>query len=121
VRTPDTLIPVSGAVGLRTSVDGGTVRLTWGDTEPRTADGFYRVLRTNSPSGDVSCAGRVNDSADNCVLYTDSIATTRATSFADHPGPGRWTYRIGVAANWLNDPGLGDIYLVSKPAGVRLD
>ena len=120
VRSPDTLIPVSGAVVLKLAVGGDTVRLAWRGGEPGTAAGFYHVLRSNAPKGEVECAGRVNNSADNCVLYTDSIATTRATSFTDHPGPGLWTYRIGVAANWLNDPTLGDIYVVSKPAEVKV-
>jgi hypothetical protein len=78
------------------------------------------VLRKGSAPADVQCAGRVNNSADNCVLYTDSVATTRATTFTDHPGRGSWIYRIGVAANWLNDPTLGDVYLVTKPAAVKL-
>jgi hypothetical protein len=24
-------------------------------------------------------------------------------------------YRVGVAANWLNDPALGDVYVISPP------
>jgi hypothetical protein len=118
VRTPDTLIPVSGSVGLRTISEDGMVRLSWNKSIPKTAAGFYHVLRTNNPNGDVACAGRLNNSADNCVLYTQSIATTRGTTFVDHPGAGRWTYRIGVASNWLNDPRLGDLYVVSNPVAV---
>ena len=37
----------------------------------------------------------------------------------DHPPPGDWTYRIGLAANWLNDPTRGDVLLISEP--VRVD
>jgi heme/copper-type cytochrome/quinol oxidase subunit 3 len=118
VRTPDTLVPISASVGLRTVRQDGTVRLTWSESIPATAAGFYHVLRANDPKGDVACAGRLNNSADNCILYTQSIATTRATTFTDHPGAGTWTYRIGVAANWLDDPTLGDIYTVSKPVVV---
>jgi len=118
VRAPDTLIPVSGNV--QTSVENGAVRLTWHDLEPRTARAFYHVLRASGTKPDVACGGRLNDSSDNCVLYTESIATTRATSFTDHPGPGKWIYRIGVAANWLNDTTLGDTYLVTKPAETGL-
>ena len=33
--------------------------------------------------------------------------------------PGDWTYRVGVSANWLNDPTLGDVYVLSGPAAVR--
>jgi hypothetical protein len=118
VRTPDTLIPVSGDV--QTVVADGAVRLRWHGLKPSTARTFYHVLRSNGPQADVGCAGRVNGSADNCVLAAQSIATTRATTFMDHPGPGTWRYRIGVAANWLNDPKLGDLYVVTKPAEVRI-
>jgi hypothetical protein len=120
VRSAETLIPVSSSIDLQTVVSGDSVRITWRDSEPKTTAGFYHVLRSNNAKGEVGCGGRVNGSADNCVLYTDSIATTRGTSFADHPGPGTWTYRIGVAANWLNDPKLGDVYLVSPPAGIKI-
>jgi len=118
VRAPDTPIPVAGHV--RASVSGDSVQLTWHSLKPGAARAFYHVLRADTPNGDVGCAGRLNGSSDNCVLSTSSIVTTRATTFTDHPGPGTWTYRIGVAANWLNDPALGDIYVVTKPAAIRI-
>jgi hypothetical protein len=117
LRTPDTLIPVVSSVGLRATASGGAVHLTWKESRPSTASGFYHVLRTNL-APDYGCAGRVNGSSDDCVLYGQSIATTRGTSFTDHPGPGSWTYRIGVAANWVNDPKLGDVYVLSTPLRV---
>ena len=113
LRSPETPIPVAGDVHV--SIHEGTVQLTWSGLNPRTARTFYHVLRTNAPNGDIGCAGRLNGSSDNCVLSTQSIATTRGTSFTDHPGPGTWTYRVGVAANWLNDSSLGDLYVVSGP------
>jgi hypothetical protein len=120
VHPGQTLIPVSGSVHLRATVNAGAVQLRWNGSEPGTASGFYHVLRTNDPVGDVKCPGRVNNSPDNCSLYTDSAATTRSTSFVDHPAAGTWTYRIGIAANWLDDPTLGDIYVVSKPVAVTV-
>ena len=48
----------------------------------------------------------------------DDTGSSRVTSFADRPGPGTWSYRIGVAANWLDDPTLGDVYVVSSPVSV---
>ena len=116
VRTPDTLIPVAKTIDV--SADGGTVHLSWHGLKPATARAFYHVLRANR--SDVTCAGRANGSADNCVLYTKSIGTTRSTSFTDRPGPGSWVYRVGVTANWLDDPKLGDVYVVTKPATVEL-
>jgi hypothetical protein len=116
VRTPDTLIPVAKTVDA--SANGGTVHLSWHGLKPATARAFYHVLRASR--SDVTCAGRANASADNCVLYTRSIGTTRSTSFTDRPGPGSWVYRVGVTANWLDDPKLGDVYVVTKPATVEL-
>jgi hypothetical protein len=116
----DTLIPVSPAVGLAASADGGEVRLSWHDRSASTASAFYRLLRSNQPAS-TACAGRLRNAADNCRLYMDLVPNaTRSTSYVDRPGPGQWTYRIGVAANWLDDPTLGDIYLVSKPVSVTV-
>jgi hypothetical protein len=50
----------------------------------------------------------------------ETVASTKATSFVDRPGPGTWTYRIGVAANWLNDPNLGDVTLLGRPVTVTV-
>jgi hypothetical protein len=116
----DTLVPVSAAVGLEASAANGTVNLTWRNGKPRTASPFYRVLRSNRP-GSTACAGRLRNSADDCRLYMDLVPTaTRSASYVDRPGPGHWTYRIGVAANWLDDPTLGDIYVVSPPVSVTV-
>jgi hypothetical protein len=122
VHFENTLIPVTSAVQLRANTSTGTVHLTWRAHTPGTAAGFYRVMRgaTYAPPGGVSCAGRRNNSSDNCSLYVDSVGTTKGTSFADHPGHGTWTYRIGIAANWLDDPTLGDVYVVSTPVSVTV-
>jgi hypothetical protein len=50
----------------------------------------------------------------------DEVGSSRATTFDDRPGRGTWTYRVGVAANWLNDPKLGDIYVLSRPVIVTV-
>jgi hypothetical protein len=118
VRTPDTPVPVAGVV--QAAVQGGAVHLTWHGLKPRPARAFYHVLRAKGPNRDVACAGRLNGSSDNCVLYAQSIATTRANTFTDRPGRGTWIYRIGVAANWVDDPTLGDIYVVTKPTTLTL-
>jgi hypothetical protein len=114
VHAGQTLIPVSSSPQLHATVSGDTVQLSWRDAQAGPAAGFYHVLRANA-SADVACAGRLNGSSDNCALYTNSVTTTTATSFTDRPGAGTWTYRLGIAANWVNDPSLGDVYVVSKP------
>jgi hypothetical protein len=122
VHFENTLILVTSAVHLRADASAGTVHLAWRNHTPGTADGFYRVMRgaTYAPPGGVSCAGRRNNASDNCSLYVDSIGTTNGTSFVDRPGSGTWTYRIGTAANWIDDPTLGDVYVVSPPVSVSV-
>jgi hypothetical protein len=43
------------------------------------------------------------------------VGATSAQRWTDRPPPGRWTYRVALAANWLNDPTRGDMLLVSQP------
>ncbi len=120
VHFENTLIPVSTALHVNASSTPRGVHLSWRKQTPGTAKGFYRVLRTAGVDSGLFCAGRRNGSADNCTAFGDSIATTKGTSFVDHPGRGTWTYRIGIAANWVDDPSLGDVYAVSSPASVSV-
>jgi hypothetical protein len=120
VHAGDSLIPVSPEVTLQATVAGDAVRLTWRDRQAGTAAGFYRVLRAQGSDAGLGCAGRRSGSSDNCSLYADAAGTTKATSFVDRPGSGSWTYRIGVSANWLDDPSLGDVYVVSTPVSVTV-
>jgi hypothetical protein len=53
-------------------------------------------------------------------LYAEDIGSTRGTQFVDHPRAGNWTYRVGISTNWLADPKLGDVYVLSKPVPVRV-
>jgi hypothetical protein len=47
------------------------------------------------------------------------VGRTRGSSFYDPDTlKGRWTYRIGIAANWVDDENLGDVMVVSKPATI---
>jgi hypothetical protein len=119
VRFNENLIPISSAIGVRATAQGDVVRLSWRGRPPRAAAGFYRVLRGSGPEGGLFCGGARNDSSWNCELAMESRAT-RATSFVDRPGRGTWIYRIGIAANWLDDPTLGDVYVVSDPVTVTV-
>jgi hypothetical protein len=47
----------------------------------------------------------------------DTVATTRALVYETKVPKGHWTYRIGLAANWL-DSSEGDVLLVSEPVDV---
>ena len=118
VRLGDNLIPVS-SVGLQAATEGGGVRLSW--QPPSGNSVFYRVLRRDtSAAGGVECAGTPGSASDDCELFMNVVATTKTPSVIDHPGHGTWQYRIGVAANWLNDQSLGDVYVVSPPLTVTV-
>jgi hypothetical protein len=118
VRLGITLIPVSPAVGIAATTEAGVVHLKW---QPAGAGSvFYRVFRAKGSGGGVACAGRLRNSSDNCQLYMDDVGTVRAPTFDDRPGAGSWSYRIGIAANWLNDQSLGDVYVVSPPVTVTV-
>jgi hypothetical protein len=45
----------------------------------------------------------------------DVIATTREPRWRDGSPPPNVRYRIGVAANWLDDPDEGDVATLSRP------
>jgi hypothetical protein len=113
------LLPVARQMTLRIAPGGqGAVKLSWQPQSAAPASVFYRVLRTNLRGGLSFCAGRLNNAADNCQFYAESVGTTRGTTFVDHPGTGEWMYRIGVSANWLDDIALGDVTVLSLPAVV---
>lgn len=113
----DNQLPVSSAVRLAANAANGTVHLSWQTPKPKATAVFFRVLRAKG-STDVACAG--TRAADQCRLYTDPVAAAKSSSYDDHPGPGTWTYRIGVSANWLDDPRFGDVYELGPPVSVTV-
>ena len=106
-----TLVPTTKAFQGRVNVSGGAVRLSWSPVRSRDGTTSYTIFRRSGPA-DVAC-GPIRNAPDLCTLYADRVGTTRATQFVDHPGKGTWSYRIGMTANWLNDPTAGDVYLFS--------
>lgn len=108
----NTLVPVDdGIVSLTVTRDGQAQRLTWTDATPHTRT-FYRVFRTQGAGPDTSCT---SDGADRCELTMITLATTRERSYVDRSPEAGVTYRIGVAANWLDDPEQGDVLALSPP------
>jgi hypothetical protein len=128
-------VPVGQEFALRstTSVGGAGIDLAW---EPRTAGStriFYAIYRSpaefridkGSPEDfpivreGLLCEARPGG-ADKCSIEMDRVATTREPHWHDAPAPGRWTYRIGVAANWVDDEALGDTLILSRPLTVTI-
>ncbi len=107
------LVPVDAAVvSLSASREDDGQHLRWTDTTMATTTTFYRVMRTRGAETDLRC---VRAGADRCELDMNVLGTTRGRTWVDsNPVPGA-TYRIGVAANWLDDPEQGDVFVVSPP------
>ena len=94
--------------------DGGNV-LTWNDTTSR-ARTFYKVYRASAAFPDLVCEPR---GVDRCELRAETLVTTREQRYVDPAPPPDATYRIGVAANWLDDEEEGDVFALSPPAAPR--
>lgn len=115
-------IPINRDVGASVNaptVAGAPVLLRWSSQDAFGGRVFYRVWRArDTPSDGVSCTP--TPGAPTCQITMKEIGVTMSPSYADKPPPGRWVYRIAVAANWLDSPEQGDPYLVSAPLHVRV-
>jgi hypothetical protein len=112
------------------SVEGveGGLQLRWPASRARGGDVFYVLYRSpvsyrfesNDKLVDQGLMCTPATGATHCSLEMDEVARGRDTVAIDRPGPGSWTYRVGVAANWLDDPEQGDVFVVSGPRNVSL-
>jgi len=108
------LIPVDRSeVSVVATRGTGGVRLAWTDNT-RNAATFYHVYRTGGPGPDSECS---TAPAQRCELRMDEIAVTRARTWLDPSPVAGATYRVGVAANWVNDTTQGDVFVLSPPVG----
>ena len=112
-------IPVDHELHLRARVHNGRVLLSWDKVQPSGGAAFYRIWRNHlSANKGLSCSRATG--AVHCVLVENEIGVTRRNMTSDRPPSGRWVYRVGIAANWLNDFAQGDVYVASKPVAVRV-
>jgi hypothetical protein len=110
---------VDPALRLTGTVAGQRVHLSWDAAEPAGTQVFYRIWRSDTPTGGASCAPVPHAAAD-CQLTMDDLGAHPGGRFVDKPGRGRFTYRLGLAANWLNSPLYGDIFSLGPPLVVRV-
>jgi hypothetical protein len=111
-------VAVVGKLGLEAHVGGKAVQLRWRSGGSIAGSVFYRVF-VSPGRHDLDCSLRTQAAAE-CHEAGTIAVTTRARSFVDRPGRGKWTYRIGVAANYLNDPAQCDVFLLSRPVTVTV-
>lgn len=108
-------VPADGnVVSLRVRRTAAGNLLTWTDSTVR-ARTFYRVYRASVGHGfpDTVCQIR---GGRRCELRAETLATTRAHRYVDANPPPDAIYRVGVAANWLDDTERGDVFALSPPA-----
>jgi len=105
---------------LTATVADGRVLLRWNPAGYAGTRVIYRILRSGAPGGGAGCTP-VSHAVDDCELAMDDLGAHAGGRLVDRPGRGTWTYRLGLAANWLNDPAYGDVYSVGPPvrASVR--
>jgi hypothetical protein len=137
VQNVDVPVDPSFDVSVTEAPDGQ--QITWRPPRSAAARVFYRVFRAPTPqlawlggnggAGDptlpkgiegIRCLPPTGGAKD-CRLEMELIGTTTGTSWVDpdHPLPaGRWTYRVGLSANWLNDLNGGDVMLLSRPVTI---
>jgi hypothetical protein len=123
---PNVVSPFVVVNGIAVPADGDVVRLrvraagrgnvlTWTDSTSR-ARTFYRVYRASAAFPDIVCEPR---GVDRCELRAETLTTTREHRYVDPSPPPDAVYRIGVAANWLDDEAQGDVFALSPPAAPR--
>jgi hypothetical protein len=110
-------VPVQPGIGLRATVSNGVVHLSWNAVREGSTRVFYHVLRQRG-TDDTHCHG--TGGAANCFYRGLPSSETRTAAAVDRPPVGVWTYRIGVAANWVDDPKMGDVFLLTAPVTVTV-
>jgi Dolichyl-phosphate-mannose-protein mannosyltransferase len=125
-------VPVARSFHLRVAGTGGTRQLSWTAPYSGSSNVFYDVFRSRAvfpdPSGNgrrktiegVACRDRAHGSSQLCNLFMNPVGATFGTRWRDRPPPGRWTYRVGLSANWLNNPAQGDVLLLSDPVTITV-
>ncbi len=120
VRQGDSLVPVSAAIAPQATVDGDSVRLSWRSRHPpRRGSSTASCEGTRQRGGTLRRAAEQRGRRLPPALPRQSGGGPRKL-VRRPPGPGTWTYRVGVSANWLDDVRLGDVYVVSDPVTVTV-
>ncbi len=115
-------VPVDRSFHVAVRSDAGAVGLSWPDPGSGSVKPTYLVLRvkagTTTDSG-INCGPRPGG-VPPCVIAMDELGYATARTFVDHPGAGRWVYRVALAASYNADPNGGDPLLYSGPADVKV-
>ncbi|MDX6513072.1 MAG: Dolichyl-phosphate-mannose-protein mannosyltransferase [Gaiellaceae bacterium] len=122
-------VPVDNGFHVQVTATPGGELIRWKPPRPTGTRVFYVVFRSPTqqtapdptlPPGHqgIRCLPPTGGALD-CRLEMQDIGRTRGGVWRDPDvlPAGEWTYRIGVAANWIDDQSTGgDVVLVSRPA-----
>jgi hypothetical protein len=121
-------VPVDNSFKVEARARGPQVTLRW-RPPGGSAKTYYRIFRLKSYQPDFETAAnppivqglrclpeRRAHGARDCEVLMELRGITRSTTFTERAPPGVWSYRVGMSANWRNDPTLGDVLLLSAPA-----
>jgi hypothetical protein len=106
--------PVSGELAAKPIPDAGGLALRWSRPHTRGLHTRFRILR--SPIGR-DCSPR--DQRE-CVLTMRQVGWTRGTRWILRDPPGRWSYRVALAADWLDDPRHAGMILIGPRVDVNV-
>jgi len=120
-------VPVDASWKPQLFVSSRGQNLRWNPPATSPAHVFYKIFRSPTPLSapdptlppgreGIRCLPPTGGAAD-CRLEMVAVGTTRKPSWfdPDHLKGSKWTYRIGVTANWLDDSKLGDVLFLSAP------
>jgi hypothetical protein len=115
----DVYIP-AGRFPLVASVEGGGVSLSWPRQATNGTWAPYFVFRS-APGGDLPCTP-VPHAASRCVFDASMVGDVlpNNSTFLDRPPPGRWSYRVALAASATGPSTSSEPLMLSSPALVTV-
>jgi hypothetical protein len=128
IPTRSLFLPIDRDFRISATQRGDVLELTWPKPDTAGVRPFYVILRSPARyvfpyTEDLVVQGlrcRNPDGAIRCAIEMNEVDRTRGRVFNTRLERGNWTYRVGVAANWLDDPEAGDILVVSEPFDVAV-
>ena len=108
-----TIVPVSDELTLAATPAGDSLRLSWSQPDTGRTSVYYRLFRAELGQ-ELYC---FEDGTRQCLLHGEPFDTVVGTR---HTVPRRaGVYRLGLAANWRGEKGIGETLLVGPALVVR--